>query len=289
MPAEPWLAPGWEDLDLDATFARFEADGFVRIPAVATAEAVEALRTRADDLLLGRVDHRPFFYQRDADNGVWDDAPLGVGWTGPTPEYRKLEKLERDPVFLRWLLNPLFGRLACHAAARAGFPEAARGSGLPIYRAILMNKAPRDPETGAGGGTDLPWHQDGGQLWGLTRDPLIQFWTALDEATEASGAMRFAVGSHRDGLASRLGGVVPVPLVAERTGPGDASPGYEVVSMPARAGDVVMLHNLVWHASGRNATTAPRRAFSVCFLDPENGCARTRKTPRVFPRAFGVQ
>ncbi len=286
MRAEPWLADGWEALDLEAALDAFDADGFVRLPGVASPAALDAMRERADDLLLGRVDHQRFFYQRDADNGVWDDAPLGVGWTGPTRAYRKLEKLERDPVFLRWLSNPLFGRLALAAAARAGFPRAAE-RGLPIYRAILMNKAARDPATGDGGGTDLPWHQDGGQLWGLNRTPLIQLWTALDEVPEASGAMRFAVGSHREGLASRLGGVVPAAQVAARTTPG--APGtFEVVGCPARAGDVVVLHNLVWHASGRNLTPDPRRAFSVCFLDPDNGCARTRKTPRVFPRAFSA-
>ncbi len=287
MPAEPWLNSDWLDAPSRPLFESFDAQGFAYLPNVATPSAVAALRERADDLLLGRVDHRPFFYQRDADNGVWDDAPLGVGWTGPTPRYRKLEKLERDPVMFRWLTNPLFERLAREAAERAGHPDTA-GRGLPVYRAILMNKAARDADGGTGGGTDLPWHQDGGQLWGLARDPLIQFWLALDDATEASGAMRFAVGSHKAGLASRLGGVVPPAHVAAHIGP-EADPGvaFPAVSVSARPGDVVMLHNLVWHASGRNDTPLPRRAISVCFLDPDNGCARTRKAPRSFPRVFG--
>ncbi len=32
-----------------------------------------------------------------------------------------------------------------------------------------------------GGGTALPWHQDGGEHWALDRDPLLFVWIALTE------------------------------------------------------------------------------------------------------------
>jgi hypothetical protein len=36
--------------------------------------------------------------------------------------------------------------------------------------------------TGAdGGGTALPWHQDGGEHWALDRDPLFFVWIALTQ------------------------------------------------------------------------------------------------------------
>lgn len=52
---------------------------------------------------------------------------------------------------------------------------------LTLYRAILMNKH-------AGGGSDLPWHQDGGDFWGLDRDPVLQIWTAMDDAPSTGKA-----------------------------------------------------------------------------------------------------
>jgi ectoine hydroxylase-related dioxygenase (phytanoyl-CoA dioxygenase family) len=58
------------------------------------------------------------------------------------------------------------------------------------------------------------------------------------------------------------------------------------VALPARAGDVVLLHNQLWHRSGQNTTTAPRRAFTVCFLDAATRCVRTRRAPRNFFQIF---
>jgi len=53
--------------------------------------------------------------------------------------------------------------------------RAVLGDEVAIYRATLFGKSAR-------GGTNLPWHQDGGSFWGLDRDPRLQVWTALDDA-----------------------------------------------------------------------------------------------------------
>ncbi len=52
------------------------------------------------------------FFQMDSTSGRYEDAPIGLGWQGPSRAYRKLEKLERDERFLEWLSNPLFERIA---------------------------------------------------------------------------------------------------------------------------------------------------------------------------------
>jgi phytanoyl-CoA hydroxylase len=269
MRAEPdaWLAPGWEALDLDAALDAWRRDGFAVLPGVVGAVGLAALRERAEDLMHGRVDHTPFFYQGDAASGAYAEMPLGLGWIGPSDAYRKLEKLERDPRFLAYARNPLFERLA-----RAVIPV----GDVRLYRAILMNKRPGTDA--APGGTELPWHQDGGRLWGLDRDPQLQLWTALDDAPVAAGCMVFARGTHKGGLATPLGGAVPEAVSSGQP--------LDVVEVPARAGDVVLIHNLVWHASGRNRTPAPRRAFSVCLLDGETRCVRKKKAPREFPVLF---
>jgi ectoine hydroxylase-related dioxygenase (phytanoyl-CoA dioxygenase family) len=200
------------------------------------------------------------FFQLDATTGRYEDAPLGLGWQGPSLAYRKLEKLELDERFRAWMSNPLFERIA-----RARIPS----DDVVLYRAILFNKGP-------GGGSDIPWHQDGGKLWGLSADPELQIWTALHHAPEGGGCIEVVPGTHKRGLASPLGGVVP----AEQTT--NVSP----VALPVQAGDALLIHNYVWHRSGRGRTDQQRLAFSACFMSGATKCLRKRKAPRVFPVIF---
>ncbi len=268
LSGEAFLNEGWREHDLASALVTWRRDGFAILPGVVSPTGLEVLRQRAHAIMTGAIDHSPFFFQHDSETGRYEDAPLGLGWVGPSPAYRKIEKLERDQVFAAYLANPLFELIA-----RTAIPES-----VAVYRTILMTKP--NIIDHAVGGTDLPWHQDGGRLWGLSADPQLQLWTALDDAPIASGCMRFAVGSHVDGLATPLGGKVPDSLVNERLD------RYPVIEVPAKAGDVVLLHNLVWHASGLNTTTHTRRALSVCLIPASTRCMRKRGAPRVFPRLF---
>jgi hypothetical protein len=257
------LTPAARELHLDAVLEAFERDGFARLGRVLDAAGLEALRERACDLMLGRVTYPGLFFQLDAVSGKYEDAPLGLGWQGPSLDYRKLEKLEKDPRFFAWLSNPLFERVA-----RARIEGA-----VVLYRAILFNK-------GLAGGSDVPWHQDGGKLWGLSREPELQIWTALDDAPEAGGCLEFLPGSHHQGLATPLGGVVPQRLVAR------ADAERRAVSVPVRAGEALLIHNRVWHRSGRGQAGRRRLAFSVCYMDARTECLRTRRPRRTFVSVF---
>jgi len=271
MRADAWLNPNHASIDVPTALTAYRRDGYVHLPGVVSAEGLSTLRARAYDLMHGGLDHTPFFYQADAATGLYEDMPLGKGWIGPSDTYRKLEKLERDPVFMSFLQNDLFARIA-----RTAIPQ----TDIHLYRAILMNKRAGSSE--APGGTLLPWHQDAGRLWGLSADPELQIWTALDDAPLEAGSMRFCRGSHLWGLATTLGGAVPPAVAAER------QDTLDVVSVPVAAGDVVILHNLVWHASDLNTTPHPRRGLSVCLMPASTRCMRKKKTPRTFPLAFSA-
>ena len=117
---------------------------------------------------------------------------------------------------------------------------------VAIARAVLWTKAAA-PADGAGG-TELPWHQDGGPFWGLSAQPPLTIWIALDDAPIASGCVELIPGSHRGGLATPAGGVIPAALVDEA----------RAVPAPAVAGEALLLDPLVWHRSRRNHTAAPR-------------------------------
>lgn len=258
------LGPDDAESDLESALAAFRRDGFARLGRVAGDAALAALGARADDLMLGRVRWPGMFFQHDAATGRYDDLPRGEGWVGPSTSYRKLEKLELDPIFRAWIENPLFERIA----------GLVLGPEITLYRAVLFVKP-------AGSPTPLPWHQDAGKMWGLDRDPELQLWTALDDAPPEAGCLEVVPGSHARGLATPLGGVVPESQLAAD----GALEGRVVV--PARAGEVVLLHNLLWHCSSGNTTPRPRRALTVCFLPASTRCTRTRRAPRVFPRMFG--
>jgi ectoine hydroxylase-related dioxygenase (phytanoyl-CoA dioxygenase family) len=242
--------------------AELRRDGYARLGRVLDEATLARLRERCDDLMLGRVDGRELFFQHDSASGAYEDLELRRGYIGPSLAYRKLERLERDPVVRAWIENPLYA-----AIARAWI-----GPEVSLYRAMLMNKA-------AGGGTALPWHQDGGLFWGVDREPTLQIWTALDDATADSGALEVVPGSHAAGLVRPSGGTVPAELAATAEG--------RARLVPAAAGEAILVHNHVWHRSGRNASPAPRRALSFCYMDARTRCTRTRRAPREFLRVFG--
>ena len=177
---------------LTDALAHFEEHGFARLGPVMTDEGLAMLRERADAIMLGKVSHAGMFFQLDTDTGSYRDLVFGRGYEGPSLNYRKIEKLEKDDLFWSWIENPLFER-----ASRALI-----SGPIVIYRAVLMTK-------GSQGGTVLPWHQDGGLFWGLDRDPILQIWTALDDAPVDAGCVEVLPGSHKQGLATPLGGVVP--------------------------------------------------------------------------------
>ena len=205
------------------------------------------------------------FFQPDTPTGHYDDLTFGHGWIGPEAEYRKIEKLEMDPRFREWLANPLFERIV-----RAVIPGA-----VTLYRAVIFSKA-------AKGGSDLPWHQDAGRFWGLDRDPELQIWTALDDAPPEAGCLEFSARSHLAGLATPLGGVVPRANVLA------AGADDHALAVPVQAGDVLLIHNHVWHRSAANLTPAPRRGFTVCYMSAETRCTRKKRAPRRFVDVFGA-
>ena len=251
--------------ELDEVIAHYRVHGWARLGRLAGEETLVPLRARADAIMLGEVTYEGLFFQHDTGTGKYEDLSYGEGWTGPSLEYRKVEKLEKDPLFWAWLANEQFHRVAERVYEGA--------AGVALYRAFLMNKH-------AGGGTDLPWHQDGGNFWGLDRDPVLQVWTALDDAPLDGGCLEVVDGSHIAGLATQLGGVVPKDHV-ER-----ADAESKALAIPVVAGEVVLLHNHLWHRSGRTTLGKPRRALSVCYMDAATQCRRKKRAPRTFVRVW---
>jgi phytanoyl-CoA hydroxylase len=241
----------------------WERDGYVRLGQVASDAQLAALQARIDDLMLGRAPSDAIWFQRDSETGVYGDLKFTDGkWTEPTLAYRKIERLENDPLFLAYVQHPRFRDITRELI----------GESVSLYRAMFMNKP-------AQRGTHLPYHQDAGAQWQLDRDPYVTVWTALDDATIANGCVQIIPGSHKHGLLSEFGHTITAEQEAQYARD-EAS-----VYLEAKAGEVFLLHNLLLHRSGINATDRPRRAFSVVYMD-----AATRDISgnhRVFPVVFG--
>lgn len=256
---ETHLTDAAQNVDWSRVAHDFAEHGYARIGKVVAEEALVALRARSDELMLGTVVHPGMFFQHDSSTGRYQDLELGGGYCGPSLHYRKMEKLERDPLFLAFMENPLFAQIA-----RFFIEDQA-----VLYRAVVFNKAPQ-------GGTELLWHQDAGRFWGLDRDPFLQIWTALDDTPEESGCVRLLQGTHKRGLATPLGGIVPQALVDEELSK------QQPVLLPAEAGEVLLIHNMAWHASSVNKTDVPRRALTLCIMTEQTRCLRKKRAPREF-------
>lgn len=255
-----------DDATIDTAVAHYLEHGWARLGKLCPDDRVAQLRARADAIMMGEVTYPGLFFQHDSASGRYEDLEYGQGWKGPSLAYRKVEKLELDPLFWDWLANDDFRRVAAKI-----YPA----QDVTLYRAFLMNKH-------AGGGSNLPWHQDGGSFWGLDRDPTLQIWTGFDDAPEGGGCIEVAAGTHRAGLATALGGVVPedkLPAIGAE---------YRALSVPTVAGEVLLLHNHVWHRSGRSTEGHPRRALSVCYMDGRTACRRRKRAPRTFVRVFAA-
>jgi ectoine hydroxylase-related dioxygenase (phytanoyl-CoA dioxygenase family) len=127
-------------------------------------------------------------------------------------------------------------------------------------------------------GTVLPYHQDGGGIWGLDRNPLMTVWTALNDATRENGCMQVVPGSHKLGLLSEYGHVISQEHEQQY------APVEKYVYLEAKCGEAILLHNWLLHRSGVNHTSEPRRAFTVCYMDGET---RSVREGHQFPRVFG--
>ncbi len=255
-----------DDAKLDDAIAHYREHGWARLGKLADEQTVARLRERADAIMLGEVSYPGLFFQHDSESGRYEDLEYGKGWKGPSLKYRKVEKLELDPLFWEWITSDVFRRIASRV-----YPNV----DVTLYRAFLMNKH-------AGGGSNLPWHQDGGEFWGLDRDPTLQVWTALDDAPLDGGCVEVAPGTHKAGLATPLGGVVPNEKLEEIGAEALAQP------IPAVAGEVLLIHNHVWHRSARSQAGHARRALSVCYMDGTTACRRRKRAPRTFVRVFAA-
>ncbi len=246
----------------DSQWEQYEREGFLRLGRVLCDEELSALRERIDAIMLGTspTDAAQLLMQLDSKDGAYGNAgEQSLGWKGATLDYRKIQNLELDPLFLDFLQKPVFQEICARVY----------GMDTPIsaFRAMFMNKPAHQ-------GTRLPWHQD---RWNyLDRDPQITVWMALDAATRANGCVEIVPASHKELLNPSHGSGFLTPEQADAA----AQAGTEFLEL--EAGEAVLLHNWLLHSSDVNHTQRARRAFSVCYMDARTEASNGEKFNTVF-------
>ena len=104
-------------------------------------------------------------------------------------------------------------------------------------------------------GLKFGWHQDSGYL-PLTHKPYVTCWCALDDVSEANGAIA-VLPYERAGTRLRIEHWKE-PGTNDMIGYSGPDPGI-VVSVPA--GSIIVFSSTLLHRSGPNTTTTPRRAW----------------------------
>jgi ectoine hydroxylase-related dioxygenase (phytanoyl-CoA dioxygenase family) len=132
---------------------------------------------------------------------------------------------------------------------------------LRLLEAIVFNKPPQRAGL-------LHWHQDT-SYFPLEPNNQIACWIPFDVVTENSGAMVYAIGSHKAeqrGSSNLLSGV-PLEGEVRRALPKDPrTEGFEVRCFDMFPGDILIHDGRTWHASGPNHSTRERRGLSFRYI-----------------------
>ncbi len=253
------------DMLTDQQWQIYQEQGYLSLGKLLSAADLKELQQRIDDIMMGTapINYEKLMMQLDSSDGAYNNAgPQSFGHKGATLNYRKIQELEHDPIFLRYMQRAIF----CDICARVHGLETAISS----FRAMFMNKP-------ANKGTFLPWHQDRWQH--LDKDPLITVWTALDPATRKNGCVQIIPGSHHQLYNPEHGSGFLRDDQAEQL-----CPPEKAVFLEAEAGEVILLHNWLLHSSDKNNSNQSRRAFSVCYMPADT---KVIKTDHTYPIVFG--
>ena len=248
----------------DEQWQQYDDQGYLPLGKLLDDDDLNALLQRIDDIMLGNavLDYDKVLMQLDSTTGrPMDLGPQTRGHKGSTLNYRKIQDLELDSLFMAYMQRPIFREIC----ARVYGPLTPVAS----FRAMFMNKP-------AGRGTFLQWHQDRWKY--LDRDPLVTVWTALDPATSANGAVEIIPGSHKLGLVNPEHG--SGFLTDEQAA--DALSKYETMFVELEPGEVMLLHNWVLHSSD----TKPHRRAAPRLQRVLHGCPHPGRQRRSLPVDF---
>jgi ectoine hydroxylase-related dioxygenase (phytanoyl-CoA dioxygenase family) len=218
--------------------AFWEANGFLAVEDVLTPEEVTSLRHSADrlnDMAKGLTDSTDRFKLK----AFGDDGGGHLLQQVAEPHELGGEwmALARDPRILDIVEDLL-------------------GPNIMLYYSMFMMKPPRQ-------GFAAPWHQDFA-FFVHDRARMLACQVYVDDSTLENGCIKVVPGSHKLGLLNHFDGETFTEKVQGDTSHFDA----QAVTVPMRAGGMLIWHGQTLHASDPNRSERPRRGIVFEYKDP---------------------
>ncbi|MEM7743310.1 MAG: phytanoyl-CoA dioxygenase family protein [Pseudomonadota bacterium] len=130
----------------------------------------------------------------------------------------------------------------------------------------------------------VSWHQDL-TYWGMDgTDHEVTAWVALSPATEASGAMRFVPGSHREQIVPHADTFAEDNLLSRGQEIAVDVDEADAVTASLRPGEMSLHHGRLFHASGPNTTDDRRIGLVMRYIRPDTPSALHGKDYAVLVR-----
>ncbi len=160
------------------------------------------------------------------------------------------------PVFTK---EPRYGEMLHHHPVLLDIFESILGPDIRLVEDQYFYKPARH-------GAPLAYHNDN-IYYGFEDPTIVTAWIALDEATPENGCLKMLPGSHRSEFEHKpIEGTIIVEAQFEHS---------ELVTVTAKAGELVLFDGLTIHGSGPNTTDKPRRVANLVACVPcEEGVQR---------------
>ncbi len=213
----------------------FKENGFLIIRGLLTPEQVQELRDEADYMA---ENHATMPKVREG-----FDLEPNQDRSRKRPTFRKIGGFTdfSDP----------FQRLVFRHPVVLDHLHAILGDRLELWRDVLMMKPARV-------GREKPWHQDS-SYWPWQPMNLVSVMTALDDASPENGCLQVIPGTHKEEV-QHYGKELRVDL--------DDDFQSRTRYVPLQAGDSLLFHSLLLHASEPNHSDRDRR---VCIISYKPG------------------
>lgn len=213
----------------DAHVAFFQAQGYVKLPAVFSAPLLACVGSRIERIVRAHQVRQPVLERRD----TYGQAFLQVSglW-------------QRDERIRAFCLAPRLGAIAAALLQVAG---------VRLYHDQALFKEP--------GGGFTPWHADQ-HYWPLSNDNTITAWIPLQDVPGEMGPLAFCQGSHR----LRQNRHLAISDESERQ-IGRSLKDYPVDASPYALGDVSLHRGWTFHRAGPNRTDRMRAVMTVIMME----------------------
>ncbi len=242
----------------EAEWQELEAIGYVRLGVILPEGEINRLCGRIDEIMLGKIRYEGMRMQLCPSASEAEEMTgFSARHKGSSLKYRKIQELEMDPLFLKYIQHPLFRHITRKKI----------GENVGVFRSMFFNKP-------AEGGVPLVWHQDG-RSWNLSIPEEITIYTALDPQTRENGCLTVIPYSHKE---------CPIHTVDREDDIQKYAPEEKRAYMEMDKGEVILFKTKLLHSSLVNTTNRPRRAFSIAFIHAD-ACQTVsgERYPQVFP------